>query len=185
MSMLALAADAVQLAAQSHGEASSSGLPQLNPAWWPSQIFWLAVTFGALYWLMSSYFLPRIGGMIEERRDRIADDLDQAAEFKQQAEEAQNAYEKALADARAKAQAIAADTRAGVDAEIAAMQAEMEKTLAADVAAAEERIVTMKADAAETVREAAVETARAIVETLIDEAPTSEAVTAAVASVKA
>ncbi len=167
--------------AETHGEAASaSTLPQLDPAWWPSQIFWLAVTFGVLYVLMAGRFLPSLGGAIEQRRDRMADDLDQAAEFKRQAEDAEAAYEKALADARAKAQAIAADTRAEVDKEIAGLQAETDEALDKQLAAAESRIAKMKADAAAKVREAAAETTRAVVETLIDEAPTDDAVAKAI-----
>lgn len=157
-------------------EAETSGLPQLDPSWWPSQLFWLAVTFGVLYWLMSARFLPALGGAIEERRDRIADDLDQASEFRRQAEEAETAYNKALADARAKAQAIAADKRAEVDAEIAKMQGETDAVLEKEFETAEARIAEMTAEASTKVREAASETARAIVEALIDEAPTKDAV---------
>ncbi len=164
------------------GEAASASLPQLEAAWWPSQLFWLAVTFGVLYWLMASKFLPALGGAIEERRDRVADDLDQASEFKRQAEEAESAYNKSLADARAKAQAIAADTREEMDKEIAELQAETEAALDNQLAAADARITAMKTDAASKVREAAVDTARAVVEMLIDEAPADEAVKKAVAA---
>jgi len=173
---LAAAADAA------HEEAASAGLPQLDPTWWPSQLFWLAFTFGVLYWLMTSHFLPAIGGAIEERRDRIADDLDQASDFKTQAGEAEAGYNQALADARAKAQAIAADTRAEMDEEIAAMQAKTDAALDGQLAAAEARINAMKTDAAATVREAAGDTARAVVEALIDEAPASDTVAKAIAA---
>ena len=174
-------------AAETHvaGEAASASLPQLDPTWWPSQLFWLAFTFGVLYWLMAGKFLPSRGGAIEERRDRIADDLDQAAEFKRQAEDAESAYNKALADARAKAGAIAADTRAEMDKEIAALQAETEAALESQLGAAEARITAMKADASAKVREAAAETTRAVVETLIDEAPTDDAVAKAIATIRA
>ena len=174
-------------AAAAAGEAahseSSGGLPQLDPTWWPSQLFWLVITFGVLYWLMAGKFLPAIGGAIEERRDRIADDLDQASESKREAEEAEAAYNKALADAKAKAQGIAADTRAEMDEEIARMQAETDGEVEQQIAAADARINEMKAAAEAKVHEAASETARAIVETLIDEAPTAEAASKAVASV--
>ena len=166
-----------------HGAAESGGLPQLDMSTWPSQLFWLAVTFGILYWLMAGRFLPAIGGAIEERRDRIADDLDTASEFRGQAEAAEDAYNQALADAKAKAQGIAAETRNEVDKEIADLQAETDATLDKQVAAAEARISEMKSEAAAKVREAAAETAGAIVENLIDEAPTSEAATKAVAAV--
>jgi F-type H+-transporting ATPase subunit b len=175
-----LATAAAEIApAAVEGETSSGGLPQLNERYWPSQLFWLAVFFGGLYLLMANYFLPRIGATIEERRDRVADDLDQAAEFKSKAENAEAAYKQALADATAKAQAIAADTRARIGAEIAAQSAEADRKAAEGVAEAEARIQAMKADASRKVREAAIETTRAIVAALIDETPTAEAVAAA------
>ena len=168
-------------AADSHAaEPSSGGLPQFDPSSFPSQLFWLVITFSFLYWVMSSFVLPRLGGVIEERRDRIADDLDQASEFKRQAEDAEAAYNSALADAKAKAQAIAADTRAELDAELAQLQSEADAKAAEDVQAAETRIAEMQAQAAAKVKEAAVETTRAIVETLIDEHPTDEAVSTAI-----
>lgn len=184
-----LIANAAAAAAEPHGavdgEAASASLPQLDPTWWPSQLFWLAVTFGVLYWLMAGKFLPSLGGAIEERRDRMADDLDQAAEFKRQAEDAETAYNKALADARAKAQGIAADTREETDKEIAELQAETGAALEKQIAAAESRIAKMKTDAAAKVREAAADTTRAVVEALIDEAPTDEAVAKALAAASA
>lgn len=185
MSVFAFITTAAETAAEAaaHGgeEAASSGLPQLDMSWWPSQLFWLVITFGVLYWLMAGKFLPAIGGAIEERRDRIADDLDQAGDFKRQAEDAETTYNKSLADAKAKAQAIAADTRGEMDKEIAGMQAETDDALDKQLAAAEARISEMKTAAAAKVREAAADTARAIVETLIDEAPTKEAVDKAIA----
>jgi len=183
LSIFAIITSAAAETAAYGDEAASSaaGLPQLDPTWWPSQLFWLAVTFGALYWLMTSKFLPAIGGAIEERRNRIADDLDKAGEFKREAQDAENAYNRDLADAKAKAQALAADTRAEVDEGIAKMQAETEATLDKKLGAAEERIAQMKTDAAAKVREAAAETTKAVVETLIDEAPTADTVAKAIA----
>ena len=167
-----------------HGaeSASSGGLPQFDPSSFPSQLFWLAVTFSFFYWIMSSFILPRLGSAIEERRDRIADDLDQASEFKRQAEDAEAAYNKALADAKAKAQSIASQTRETLDTEIAEMSADADAKAAAALDAAEARIADMKQQASAKVREAAVETTRALVETLIDETPTAENVSAALPS---
>jgi F-type H+-transporting ATPase subunit b len=165
--------------AKAHAESEGAGLPQFDPSSWPSQLFWLFVFFGGLYLLMAKYFLPRIGATIEERRDRIADDLDKASELKKDADAAEKAYAKALADATAKAQAIAAETRAKLAGEIAEMSAEADAKAAQAVAAAEARIAAMKTDASKKVREAAIETARAVVAILIDETPTTEAATAA------
>lgn len=179
MSFLAITVAAAELAGEAHDGAESAGLPQFDPSSWPSQLFWLAIFFGALYSLMAGYFLPRIGGTIEERRDRIADDLDQAAEFRQQAEDAEKAYNQALADATARAQAIAAETREKLAAEIAELAAEADENSAASLAKAESQIAAMKAEASQKVREAAIETTRAVIAALIDETPTAETVAAA------
>ncbi len=170
------------LMADAAGEAAKGGsLPQMDVSTFPSQIFWLAVTFGALYIVMSRMVLPRLGAAIEERHDRIADDLDRAAESKRMAEEAEAAYNRALADARAKSQAIAAETRDEVNAEIASLQKSAEQSLSVRTAEAESRIAAMKGAAAAKVREAAADTTRAIVETLIQETPAEAAVEAAIA----
>lgn len=165
---------------EAEGAESSSALPQLDTSTYPGQLFWLLICFGGLYWLMSSVFLPKLGGIIEERRNRIADDYDQAAELKRDAEEAEKAYLQALSDAKAKAASIAAETRAELDGEISGMQAEMDKKLSTRIAAAETRIAEMKTQAAAKVSEAAFDTTRALVEALIDEMPAEDAVKAAV-----
>jgi len=182
---MTLALTPVLAAAASAAGEEAGGLPQMDVSTFPSQIFWLAVTFGALYWVMSSIILPRLGGAIEERRDRIADDLDQAAEGRRLAEAAERAYERALADARAKAQAIAAETREAVGVDIAAAQRAAEESLAAKAAAAEASIAAMKNEASAKVRDAARDTTRAIVEALIHETPTDPVIDQAVANATA
>jgi F-type H+-transporting ATPase subunit b len=151
--------------------AEKGGLPQLDASSYPSQLFWLTVTFLSLYLAMNFIFLPRLGGIIEQRRNRIADDLDQAAELKSQAEDAEKTYNQALADARAKANAIAAETKAEIDSEIAVEQKKIDQTLNERLAEAETRIATMKKSATAKVSEAAEDTTAALVEVLIDEKP--------------
>jgi len=165
--------------------AEASGLPQMDVSTYPSQLFWLFISFALLYWLMDKVFLPRLGGIIEERRNRIADDYDKASEFKREAEEAEEAYRKALADARAKAASIAAETRASLDEEIAGMQSEMDEKLNQQITAAEARISEMQAAAEAKVSEAAVETTKAVVQLLIDEQPDDAAVKNAIEAAQA
>lgn len=179
-SALALAGTA--LAAEAEGGEAKGGLPQLDTSTWASQIFWLLIAFILLYLLMSRVFLPRLGGVIEQRRQRIADDFDKAAEFKRQADEAEAAYKQALADARARASRIAQETRDQIDDEIRKMQAETDAKLEGEITAAEARIADTSAKAAEAVREAAKETTRSVVMALIDETPSDDAVDAAIAA---
>ena len=171
--------DAAHAASAAHGE-SAGGLPQFDPSSFPGQIFWLAIFFGILYVLMAGTVLPKLGGVIEQRRDHIADDMDRAAELKRQADDAHEAYNSALADARAKARAHAAETREKLDAELRTQQQKADAEIATRTEAAEARIGEMRASAAAKVKDAAKDTAKAIVETLIDEVPTDQAVAEAV-----
>src|SRR5215207_1563076 len=81
------------------------GLPQLNAATFPSQIFWLLVSFAALYWLFSRKALPRVGEILEARQKRIAADLDRAATLRAEAEEALRRHQAVIAEAQATAAA--------------------------------------------------------------------------------
>src|SRR5271163_3587478 len=84
-----------------------SNFPPFETATFPSQLLWLAITFGALYYVMAKIALPKVGAVIENRKARIAKDLDDAAAMQQQADAAAAAHEKMLAYARVKAQGVA------------------------------------------------------------------------------
>ena len=123
------------------------GLPQLDPQVFAPQIIWLALTFGALLFIMSRIALPRIGEVIEERRSRIQRDLDEAERLKLETEKALATYEQALADARGKALRIAAEKRDGLNAEVAAKRTQVEGQISAKLAEAEARIQATKSNA--------------------------------------
>lgn len=167
-------------AAAEAAHAAGSGLPQLDPTTYPSQIFWLIVGLVVLYQLMAKVALPRIAAVLEERADAVADELDRAEEFRRKAAEAEAAYEQALAEARARAQAIAAETRAKIQKQVEAAMAKAEEEIARRTAESERRIAEIRASAADAVREVAEEAARTIVETLLPEALDPEAVRKAV-----
>jgi F-type H+-transporting ATPase subunit b len=148
----------------------SGGFPPFDSSSFESQIIWLVLSFVALYLLMSRVALPRIATVIEERRDRIADDLDQAAQLKQQTDEAIEAYEKALAEARAKALGIAQETRDRLQAETDRQRASIEAGLVEKISAAEAQIAATKETALGNVRTIAVDVADAIVTRLLGDA---------------
>jgi F-type H+-transporting ATPase subunit b len=145
-----------------------------------SQLVWLAITFVVLYLLISRVAVPRIGGIIEERAKRIDGDFAEAQKLKEESEAALAAYEKALSEARARAQAIANETRDRLHAESEARRKAIEAELNAKLAEAEKTIASTKAAAMANVRGIALETASAIVERLIGAAPPAPAVAAAV-----
>jgi len=112
-------------------------MPQLDFSTYASQIFWLFVTFGLLYWLVAKKAIPAIGGAVEHRRARIADDLDEARRLKERAEKALADYEARLAEARTKAQATVAEHKARITAELDAERQRLEAELAEKIAQAE------------------------------------------------
>ncbi len=132
----------------------------------PSQIFWLLLSFGVLLFMLSKVLLPRLGGILEERSNRIADDLDSAARMQREAELAGKAYEQSLADARAKAHNVAETTRASVNAELEAEMQIADEQAAKQMAQAEAKIQKTRASALANVDDIAVETTQTIVEHL-------------------
>ncbi len=143
-------------------------MPQFWMEDFAPQMVWLVISFIALYLLMARVALPRVADVLETRHGRIADDLDQAAQLKAQAETVIGEYEAALAKARAEAQATIA--QAGVEAGVAAEKrnAEVAGILAAEAAAAAGRIGDAKTEALAEMRGVASELAQAAAERLID-----------------
>ena len=142
-------------------------MPQLVAEDWTPQLIWLAITFVALYMIMARVALPRIGTVIEQRRDRIDHDLDQAARLTEQTQNAAAAYEAALAEARAKAHGIAQETRGKLAAETGRRRAALEEQLAEKTAEAEARIGEAREAAMAQVKDVAAETTDAIVARLL------------------
>ena len=157
-------------------------MPQLNIADFMPQLVWLAITFGALYFIMARVALPKIGGMIELRHGRIADDLAEARRLKADTEKAIAAYETALGEARAKAHAIAQENREILNAEMAAEAAALDAKLAEKTGAAEARIAETKAQALAQVQSVAADTANEIVKRLTGAGAPGKDVAAAVAN---
>jgi F-type H+-transporting ATPase subunit b len=157
--------------------------PPFDAHTFASQLLWLAIAFVALYVLMSRWALPRVGGIIENRQKRIDGDLAEAGQLKQQSEAALAAYEKELADARSRAQALANDTREKQSAAADARRKTLEDELNARIAQSETSIAATKQAAMSNVRGIAEDATRAIVERLLGSSPKEQAVRDAVGSV--
>jgi F-type H+-transporting ATPase subunit b len=156
------------------------GFPPFQKETFASQLFWLVICFAALYIMVSKLILPRMSTIIAERRDRIADDLAEAGRMKDEADGAVAAYEKALAAARARAQAIAAETRDKLNATAEANRKELEAKLHGKLAEAEKSIAATKSAAMANVAGIAHEAATAIVTHLTGMTPSPDAVASAV-----
>ena len=131
------------------------GLPQLCGDWFGNQIFWLAVALVVLYFLLSRIALPRISAIMAERQGTITNDLAAAEDLKARATEAEEAYTKALADARAEAQTIIAETKAEIQKDIDRANQEADAEIRARTAEGEEKIAEIRAGALDAVRDVA------------------------------
>jgi F-type H+-transporting ATPase subunit b len=155
--------------------------PPFNQETFASQLVWLAITFVLLYLLMSRLALPRVGGIIAARSNRIEGDLAEAQRLKDETETAMAAYERTLAEARANAQTIAAQTREDLLAEAEQRRKALEGQLNRKIEEADKAIAATKTAAMSNVRGIAAETASSIVERLLGTAPADKAVADAVA----
>lgn len=162
-----------------------NNFPPFDTSTFASQLLWFAITFVVLYYLMAKVALPRLAAIIEGRRDRIAADLDAAERLKGESEDAARSYEKALAQARAKASAIAEEARAAAKTKADAQRAETEHELAAKLATAETRIAEIKDRALSEVGAIAADATEAVVTSLIGATASPDEVTAAVQAILA
>lgn len=162
-----------------------SGFPPFDTSTYPSQLLWLAITFGLFYLFLKKVVLPRIGGILEVRSDRIAQDLDQAARMREESDAAIAAYEQELAEARARAGAIGQEARDKAKADAATERKQVESDLDRKLAEAEARIAAIKDGAMKDVGVIAEETAAAVVQQLIGTDADKAAVSAAVKAERA
>lgn len=156
--------------------------PPFDPATFSSQLFWLVITFGLFYIFLKKVVMPRLGGILEVRSNRIAQDLDQAAKLKSEADAAVAAYEQELAEAKANANTIGQKSRDEAKAEAELARKGVEAGLEKKLTEAEERITAIKTSAMKDVGSIAETTASAILESLVgksDKAEVAAAVKAA------
>jgi F-type H+-transporting ATPase subunit b len=160
---------------------SASGLPQFDPSQWPGQMVWVLVIFAVLYLLFSRVFVPRIGGTIGQREDKIAADIASARRLKEEAEAQARAAVAEMHEARERAQKLAADAKADAKSTTAKQRAEEAGRLAKGFADAEARIAAARDEAMGHVRSIAAETAVAMIERLTGAPVTGEEIDAALA----
>jgi F-type H+-transporting ATPase subunit b len=179
-------------AANAHTEVAGNGgheaggaFPPFDPTTFGSQLLWLAITFGLLYYLMSKVALPRIANILEVRRDRIASDLGEAERLKRETDEAIASYEQSLAEARQKAHGIAHTAREEAKTHIEAELSKVEAGISSQLAEADDKITAVKQAAMSEVDAIAQSTTEAILEQLLGSGVAQNDVAAAVAAAKA
>lgn len=142
------------------------GMPQLCFEWFPNQMFWLAVTLVVIFLVLSRVALPRIAAILAERQGTITNDIAAAEDLKAKAVQAEDAYNKALADARTEAQAIVAEAKAEIQADLNVAIAKADAEIAAKSAESEKAIAEIRAGAMDAVQTVASDTASELVAAL-------------------
>ena len=165
-------ADAVtHTATEQPAEHTKGGMPQLDFDTFSSQIFWLVVTFAALYVLLARSVIPRIHDVLEHRQNKITHDIDRAEQLRNEAEEAREVYERALKESRAKAQALISESAALMDKSSAVRHAELDAKLTKQLAEAESNILNAKTQALSKLAPVSKELTQQIVEKLTGQKP--------------
>lgn len=159
----------------------AAGMPQLDPSTFGNQIFWLVVTLVVIYFVLTKIALPRIEAVLSERQGTITNDLAAAEELKQKAVEAEEAYNKALADARAEANKIVAEARAEIQADLDAAAAKADAEISAKAAESEAAISEIRAGAVDSVKAVSKDAAKEILSSMGYKAD-AKSVTAAVSA---
>lgn len=167
--------DATGHAVVEHAE----GMPQLDFSTYGNQIFWLLITLTVIYFVLAKVALPRIAAVLAERQGTITSDIAAAEELKQKAVEAEDAYNKALADARVEASKIVAEAKAEIQADLNAAAAKADAEIAAKAAESEAMITEIRASAVESVKAVAKSTTKEILGAMGSKAD-AKTVTAAV-----
>ena len=159
-------------------------MPQLDFSTFPNQIFWLVVALVAIYFILTKIALPRIATVLTDRQGAITNDIAAAEELKRKAHEAEEAYEKALADARAEAGRIAQAARDAMKADLDEAMARADAQIAEKTAESETRIGEIRAGAMESVEAVAKDTAGALAAALGTQASEAEVAAAVDAQMK-
>ena len=132
------------LAIQNDLFAAEAGMPQLDPKYWASQAFWLILVFSVLYISIAKFYLPKIKNNLDNRENRIKDDLDDANKFKELSELKLKEYDKILEDAKKQVIKIHLDSKNTLDKDIQTKKVAIEKEIEKEIIKAQKEISELK-----------------------------------------
>ena len=147
--------------------AESGGMPQLNPEFWVSQIFWLTITFGILYVVLSKLILPKISANLESRKSQISDNIEAASKQREESDTKLKEYDEIISKSKTEAKNIFNQTREKALKDINAKKQVLEKQIDEEVKKAEEEIKKLKLEAPSKINKIAIETSSELIQKLI------------------
>ena len=147
---------------------AEGGMPQLNPDYWVSQIFWVILIFGMLYVILWRTILPKINENLENRKAQILTDLDNAQKFEDKSKEKLSDYNKILNQAKQEAKKILDATKTKVNRDIENKKNQFNLEIKKEIEKAEKEIKTLKLSSIEDINKIAIETSSEIIRKIVD-----------------
>jgi F-type H+-transporting ATPase subunit b len=160
--------------------AAEAGMPQLDPKYWASQAFWLVLIFTLLYVALSKMFIPKIKESIDDRENKIKDDLDEAQKLKSVAEERLKEYEIIIENAKKEVQKISFESKKKLSSEIQSKKKEIEREIEVEVENAEYEIENLKKDSLKSISTISEEMTSKVIEMMSGEPLNQSSIKAAV-----
>ena len=160
--------------------AESGGMPQLNPEFWISQIFWLIITFGILFIILTKVILPKISNNLETRKSQILENIETADRQKEESQKKIGEYEKIILDSKLKAKSYFNEAREKILDDINKKRAALEKDLDEEIIEVEKELSDLKNKSGEKINKIAAETSAELIKELIGEEVNSSSIAAIV-----
>ena len=160
--------------------AESGGMPQLNPEFWISQIFWLIITFGILFIVLTKVILPRISDNLETRKSQILENIETADKQKEESQKKIDEYEKIILDSKLKAKSYFNEAREKILDDINKKRAALEKDLDEEIDEVEKELSDLKNKSGEKINKIAAETSAELIKELIGEEVNNSSIAAIV-----
>jgi len=146
---------------------AEAGMPQLNPEFWASQIFWLVLIFLTLYTIIWKIFLPKIADSIENRKSKVISDVNEAQKLKESAENKLNEYNKIIESAKKEAKKILEDSRRKLEEDIKNKKQKLNQDIEEELSGVEEEIINLKRSSISNINKISVEIAPEVIKQII------------------
>ena len=160
--------------------AESGGMPQLNPEFWISQIFWLILTFGTMYVVLSKFILPKISNNLESRKSQILENIEAAEKQREDSEAKLKEYDEVILKSKSEAKTMFNQTREKALKDIMAKKEVLDQQIDDEINKAEKEIEALRGSAADKINKIAIETSSELLEKLIGFGVNSSSISAIV-----
>ena len=152
----------------------STGLPQMDITTFPSQLFWLVITFAILYIFMWRVVIPKLSTTIEERKDKISNDINEAEKFNSEATGILERYEEQMSSASQNASTIISESKSQMNEYFENLKLENEKKIEEMIRKSQEMIKSREKESINEVRNATLETVKEITVKYLDKIPSDD-----------